>query len=583
MLDLNPTLRDSMRTKCCALYGEARGHTCFTRLMALLETFRAEHPELQRPVDPAARLSQRDAILITYGGSLRAEGEPPLQTLHRFLRRYLSGAISAVHILPFFPYSSDDGFSVIDYTAVDPALGTWDDVRRLGQDFDLMFDLVINHVSAQSEWFRRFKTGDPAYEDFFIRVDPATDLSAVVRPRTLPLLTPVETVRGVEYVWTTFSEDQIDLNFANPDVLLRIVEVLLFYVQQGMTYLRLDAIAYLWKRIGTPCIHLEQTHTVVRLFRDIFDAVAPHVIMITETNVPHEENISYFGSGWDEAQMVYQFPLPPLTLHAFVTGDATVLSRWAAGLTPPSPATTFFNFTASHDGIGVRPLEGILPTTEIDRLVERAQRHGGAVSYRTNSDGSQSPYELNINYFDALSDPRGGEPIERQVARFLASQAIQLALAGVPGIYIHSVLGSRNWNEGVAQTGRLRTINREALQAAAVERELADPTSRRAQVFSGYRRLLEVRTNESAFHPNGTQQVLDLHPALFGLLRTAPDGREQIAALHNVSAQDITVSLRGAVEGAAGGWRDLFSGETPGPDAPVTLAPYQVRWLKAQP
>lgn len=194
-----------------------------------------------------------------------------------------------------------------------------------------MFDLVINHVSAHSEWFRRFKAGDPAYADFFIRVDPGADLSAVVRPRTLPLLTPVETARGVEHVWTTFSDDQIDLNFANPDVLLRMVEVLLFYVRQGMTFLRLDAIAYLWKQIGTGCIHLGQTHTVVRLLRDVFDAVAPQVAIITETNVPHEENISYFGNGWDEAQLVYQFPLPPLTLHAFATGDATHLSRWAAG------------------------------------------------------------------------------------------------------------------------------------------------------------------------------------------------------------------------------------------------------------
>ena len=574
MSDLNPSMRD----KCRALYGEARGDACYTRLVALLDAFRAQH-EPPQPVDPAARLSQRDVLLITYGGSLNAPGEPPLQTLRRFSCEHLQGAISAVHILPFFPYSSDDGFAVIDYTAVDPALGTWDDVRRLGETFDLMFDLVINHVSSQSEWFQRFKAGDPAYEDFFIRVDPATDLSAVVRPRTLPLLTPVETARGLEHVWTTFSNDQIDLNFANPDVLLRMVEVLLFYVRQGMTFVRLDAIAYLWKRIGTSCIHLEATHIVVRLLRDIFDAVAPQVAIITETNVPHEENISYFGDGWNEAQLVYQFPLPPLTLHAIASGDATVLSRWAAGLKCPSPATTFFNFTASHDGIGVRPLEGILPRAEIDRLVARVQRHGGAVSYKTNRDGSQSPYELNINYFDALSDPDGGEPVERQVHRFLVSQAILLALAGVPGIYIHSLLGSRNWHEGVRQTGRPRSINREPLAAGEVGRALADPESLRAQVFYGYRRLIETRAAEPAFHPGGAQQVLDLHPALFALLRTSPDGQERIAALHNVSGESARASLRGL--GGAGGWRDLLTGEAFGVDAAIPLAPYQVRWLKA--
>lgn len=574
MSDLNSSMRD----KCRALYGEARGDDCYARLMALLDAFRAENPPAE-PVDPARRLSERDVMLITYGGSLNAPGEPPLQTLYRFLCDHLQGVISAVHILPFFPYSSDDGFSVIDYTAVNPALGTWDDVRRLGETFDLMFDLVINHVSSQSEWFQRFKAGDPAYEDFFIRVDPATDLSAVVRPRTLPLLTPVETARGVEHVWTTFSDDQIDLNFANPDVLLRMVEVLLFYVRQGMTFLRLDAIAYLWKRIGTSCIHLDETHIVVRLFRDIFDAVAPHVTIITETNVPHAENISYFGDGWNEAQLVYQFPLPPLALHAIATGDATTLSRWAADLKCPSPATTFFNFTASHDGIGVRPVEGILPRAEIDRLVERAQQHGGAVSYKANPDGSQSPYELNINYFDALSDPNGGEPLERQVSRFLVSQAIQLALAGVPGIYIHSLLGSRNWNEGVRQTGRLRTINREPLSAPDVERALADPESLRAQVFTGYRRLIETRAAHPAFHPGGEQQVLSLHPALFSLLRTSPDGAERIAALHNVSDGTVRASLR-AIDGA-GGWRDLLSGEEFRADEEIALAPYQVRWMKS--
>jgi len=577
--------RQRMREKCRALYGTPRGDDCFAHLSALLDAFRAETPPA--PVDPAARVSERDVMLITYGGSLTsgppdAPDEPPLRTLHRFLSRHLTGTISAVHILPFFPYSSDDGFSVIDYTAVDPALGTWDDVRRLGQDFDLMFDLVINHVSARSAWFQGFMAGDPAYADFFILVDPAADLSSVVRPRTLPLLTPVRTARGVEHVWTTFSQDQIDLNFANPAVLLRMVEVLLFYIRQGMTFLRLDAIAYLWKRVGSACIHLDETHTVVRLLRDIFDFVAPQVAIITETNVPHEENVSYFGSGWDEAQLVYQFTLPPLALHAIATGDASELSRWASGLTRPSPATTFFNFTASHDGIGVRPLEGILPRAEIDRLVERVERHGGAVSYKTNPDGSQSPYELNINYFDALSDPQGGEPLERQVARFLVSQAIQLALAGVPGIYIHSLLGSRNWNAGVAQTGRLRSINRERLAVSEIERALADPASRRARVFVGYRRLLAARTAEPAFHPGGGQRVLALGPGIFGLLRTSPEGGERIAALHNVRDAALSVSLGAIGDVPARGWCDLLPGETVEGGASVALAPYQVRWLKGR-
>ncbi len=574
---------EAMLDKLVFLYGQDRGRVCHARLMQMLDEFRTRHPELsQKAVDPVERITERDVMLITYGDSLQEPGTPPLRVLHKFLNDHLAGVISAVHILPFFPYSSDDGFSVIDYKAVNPALGTWDDVVRLSRDFKLMFDAVINHVSAQNEWFEAFKAGSPAFQDFFIAVDPATDLSSVVRPRSLPLLTPVQTQRGEVHVWTTFSEDQIDLNYAHDDVLLKVVDVLLFYISQGMSFVRLDAIAYLWKRVGTSSIHLQETHTVVKLLRDILDYVAPHVSIITETNVPHAENVSYFGDGTNEAQLVYQFTLPPLTLHAFAEGDATVLSQWAAGLEKASDQTTFFNFTASHDGIGVRPAEGILSDAQIGALVERARAHGGAVSYKTNGDGTQSPYELNINYFDALSNPQGDEPLETQVKRFIASQAILVAFVGMPGIYIHSLLGSRSWHEGVGQTGRARTINREKLQVRDVEAALNDPHSLRYQVFHAYRDLIARRIREKAFHPNASQRVLDLHPALFALLRTSTDSREQVVALHNVANREVPLDLRRMpVEGATR-FLDLITGQIMNADSSITVAPYQVLWLKAQ-
>lgn len=519
-------------------------------------------------------------MLITYGDTLTALGEPPLQTLHRFLQARFMGVISAVHILPFFPFSSDDGFSVIDYTAVNAALGSWEHIQRIGQDFDLMFDAVINHISARSAWFERFKAGDPAYRDFFITVPPDTDLSEVVRPRSLPLLTEVETASGPQHVWTTFSDDQIDLNYASADVLLRIVDVLLFYISQGMSFIRLDAIAYLWKEVGTSSIHLWQTHTVVKLFRDILDHVAPHVAIITETNVPHAENVSYFGDGTDEAQLVYQFSLPPLVLHAFAHGDATVLSEWAAGIETTSGQTTFFNFTASHDGIGVRPAEGILSSADIAALGERAKAHGGAVSYKTNSDGTQSPYELNINYFDALSNPNSDEPLDLQVRRFIASQAIQLAFMGMPGIYIHSLLGSRSWSAGVQQNGHNRAINREKLRMEQVAAALDDPESLRGQVFTAYTGLIRTRIRERAFHPNAAQAVLNLDSRVFALLRTAPGREERILALHNVANETAAVTLTDPALPAAGTMRDLISGAHVELGAMVQLAPYQVMWLK---
>ncbi len=329
------------------LYPE-QGKYIAEKLLEQLEAFIREHPALQKTTrQHHDNIDEKDAILITYGDQVQGTDEPPLRALAAFLTSRLSQVISGVHILPFFPYSSDDGFSVTDYRRVDPSLGSWQDIEHIGQEFRLMFDAVINHISRESDWFINFQQGDPLFQDYFMTIDPNADLSQVVRPRPLPLLTPVETKNGVQHVWTTFSEDQIDLNYANPRVLLEIVDLLLFYVAKGAEIIRLDAIAYLWKEIGTSCIHLPQTHQVVKLFRAVLDLVAPGVLLITETNVPHAENVSYFGKPLpekdqtDEAQLVYQFPLAPLILHTFRTGDASKLTRWAASLQTPSPGTTF--------------------------------------------------------------------------------------------------------------------------------------------------------------------------------------------------------------------------------------------------
>ncbi|MGB5736517.1 MAG: sugar phosphorylase, partial [Thiohalocapsa sp.] len=409
-----------------------------------------------------ARWDQRDAVLICYGdmiraGGIDADGEPPLETLRRFLNERIGDALSAVHVLPFFPYSSDDGFSVIDYRAVDPELGSWHDIQKLGEDYRLMLDLVINHVSSQSHWFRAYCNGMAPERHYFIEVEPEADLSAVTRPRSSPLLRSVQTPYGKRWVWCTFSHDQVDVDFTNPDVLFEFLDILLFYVHNGAQIVRLDAIAYLWKEIGTSCVHLPQTHEVVKLLRDVLEMLQPGLVLLTETNVPHAENVSYFGAG-DEAHMVYQFSLPPLLLHALSTGNAAYLTHWAANLAPPPAGCTYFNFTASHDGIGVRPLEGLLPQDEFDALVAGVEQRGGLVSRRSNPDGSTTPYELNITYFDAVGVP--GD-LAASVARFLCAQTIAMSLQGVPGIYFNSLLGASNNLAGVEQTGRARTINRQ--------------------------------------------------------------------------------------------------------------------------
>ncbi len=544
------------------LYGGSISARLLERTRQLLREYR---PRIKPQFNG---LTERDSILITYGDQVQSANEKPLQTLKTFCDAHLSGMISGIHILPFYPWTSDDGFSVVDYRQIDLALGTWDDVSSM-QNFRLMFDGVINHISSKSDWFQRFLQDDPHYKDYFITVEGEPDLSQVVRPRTLPLLTSFKTPSGEKKVWTTFSADQIDLNFNNPEILLEILDILLLYAERGATFIRLDAIAYLWKEIGTTCIHLPQTHAVVKFLRAALNEAAPHVQLITETNVPHSDNISYFGDGTNEAQLVYNFALPPLTLHAFHTGDARILSDWARTLTLPSDKTTFFNFLASHDGIGLNPARGILSNADFEMLVNKTLEHGGLISYKHNADGTQSPYEMNINYFDALSNPAllkaagaGFETLDLQINRFIAAQAIMLSIIGVPGIYFHSLFGSRGWIEGVKQTGRNRTINREKLQFDELQNQFVDETSLRSKVFSKFSQLLKTRSSSSAFHPHGTQVIHDLHPAVFVVERISPDRLSRMLCLHNVSQKAVSFSVN---------------------KNQIALEPYQILWLKNNP
>lgn len=526
---------------------------------------------------------QGDAVLIAYGDHVRQAGQRPLRTLREFLvEQDLGSLFSTLHLLPFFPASSDDGFSVIDYRAVDPALGDWDDIRDLGHTLDLMFDLVLNHVSQQSDWFQQYRQGREPYVHYFHEVDPAADLSAVARPRSLPLLTACETSRGQRHVWTTFSADQVDLNFDEPHVLLELAAVLLEYVRRGARIIRLDAVAYVGKRLGTSCIHLPQAHAVVKFFRALLARAAPRVLLLTETNVPHAENIRYFGDG-DEAHLVYQFSLPPLLLDAWLNEDAGPLVRWLVALAPAPPGTTFFNFTASHDGIGVRPLEGLVSGERFQRLIGAIRARGGRVSTRRGPGGSDLPYELNITYFDALADPASPD-LPRQVRRFLASQALMVALRGIPGVYFSSLFGAENDAQGVQQSGLARRINRHKFARGELAQTLAQPDHRHAQVLAGYRQLLATRRRQPAFHPDGPQQVCAaVPPWLVAVLRTSPDGRQRILVLVNVSdrLRSWDLSTWESVEAfASRPARDLLSGRVWPSATRGELEPCQTLWLE---
>ena len=523
--------------------------------------------------------SQNEVLVITYGDSIVKSGEKPLATLHQFLGTYFADTITGLHILPFCPYSSDDGFSVIDYLQVNPELGNWEDVKAIAKDFDLMADLVLNHISSQSDWFKQFKQGKEPGKNYFITADPNEDLSQVVRPRNTPLLVATETPEGTKHVWATFSADQIDVNFANPDVLIEFLEIVLFYVTQGAKYIRLDAVGFLWKEIGTSCMHLPQTHAIIKLLREFTQAIDPDVALITETNVPNRENLSYFGNR-DEAHMIYNFSLPPLLLNALMQGKSDYLKTWMMSMPPARNGCAYFNFTASHDGIGMRPAEGLLTDTEYNTLLATMQRFGGKISMRTKPDGTESPYEINITWFDALKGTVKGED-EWQVDRFLCSLTIMMSIEGIPAFYIHNLLATPNDYEGLAKTGRNRSINRHRWDYDKLNARLQDPHSDQSIILKEMSRRIQIRRRQPAFHPNATQYTIHpLNKALFVFWRQSIDRDQSIFCVNNLSDSPQELLLTDINLICVDPWQDLLSDLViEDINNKVMLQPYQCVWI----
>jgi len=533
---------------------------------------------------------ESDAIVITYGDSILRDGEWPLHTLHDFLRRELRGVVSGVHILPFYPYSSDDGFSVINYVEVNPSLGDWQDVSAIARDFDLMADLVINHCSSRSLWFENFKQRRDPGQDYFVEVDPSVDLSAVVRPRTSPLLSEVQTLDGKRHVWCTFSHDQVDLNFENPKVLQEFIKIIRYYLDMGVKIFRLDAVAFLWKIPGTSSLNLEQTHEAVRLLRSLIEHAVPDAIIITETNIPLRENLAYFGNA-NEAHMVYNFSLPPLLINTLVTGSSRALKTWMMGMPAAQDGTTYFNFIASHDGIGLRPAEGLLDDEEIKALVGVMQKSGGRVSWRALANGENRPYEINISLFDAmrrrLDGSHGGDGEDGyQEQRFICAHALMLAVQGVPAFYIHSLLATENDENRVLHTSHNRAINRHQWSADNLEEQLAT-TSHHARIFAVLKELIKLRAKQPAFHPNAAQYPLHLGDHVFGLRRechTEGSAGQSLLAIYNISACAQTLAMSSLNLDADKHWRELLSDTDIHPEAgDIVLPPYAYCWLASRP
>ncbi len=563
-----------IRKRLVALYGLEEGDILLDRFFHMIGRYGVG---ANRSTATSKAVSEKDAVLITYADMVQKEGAHPLSTLREFCTARLKGAFSAIHILPFYPWTSDDGFSVVDYREVDKRYGNWDDISRFSKEFELMFDLVLNHCSSKSPWFREYISGVEPGSNYILEGDEKADLSAVVRPRATPLLTPYQTRGGERHVWTTFSADQVDLDWTSSDLLFEFLDIIMFYASLGCRILRLDAVAFLWKELGTNCLHLPKTHQVIKLIRNFIEVVAPEVLILTETNVPHPENISYFGKG-DEAHAVYQFSLPPLLLHGLLRGTAGHVTNWAANLDPPPKGCHFLNFTASHDGIGVRPLEGILPTEEILALAEDIRKNGGFVSMRNMVDGTEFPYELNTTYYGALSDKKDFELGKK---RFLCSQAIALAMKGIPAVYFHSLCATPNYTEGVKETGHNRTINRRKWGSEELENLLDNEEGNSGEIFEWYTRVLRKRASCPAFHPDAGQTVLDFGDEVFAFERKSIDGSQTLLCLFNFLSIEAKIDQQEilSVYFPDGQVKDLISGGEFSIKDSFALRPYQSLWL----
>ena len=593
LFEVPPDAREKMFSRLRFLYGEDEAKATMPELERLLKVHYAhktpEMIEAEKNFDPKERFTEKDLILITYGDVLHGGEESPLATLHKIVNTYNDGAMNTLHILPFFPYSSDRGFSIKDFSSVDPRLGTWEDIRSISSQYQLMFDGVLNHASAESKMFKEFLNGHQFYKEFFIHYNSPDDLtpdqrSKIFRPRTSDILTKFQTIDGPRYVWTTFSADQIDLNFRNPAVLMRIIEGLLFYVRQGANMLRLDAVTYIWAEPGTECVHLPQTHEVVKLLRDVINTVAPGVAIITETNVPHEDNISYFGNGHDQAHMVYNFALPPMVLHTFYRGDTTAITRWAQTLKNPSNTATFFNMLDTHDGVGLMGVKGILPQEDIDFIVQSANERGGLISYKMTADRTEEPYEINSTWWSAINGDDGEEDLILQVKRYSASRSIPLVIQGVPAAYVHGLLGTLNDHNLAKKTGVNRDVNRGTVDIKSLAEGFSDPHSKNSLLRKDNTGLRLIHTRQRAFHPHGDQRVLMISPAVFVVFRTSPEGDQHILAMTNVTNNTCSIEiLLSELTVEETRWFDLVNKKewnAENKKLSIKFEPYDVVWLK---
>ena len=479
-------------------------------------------------------------VLITYPDAIYRKDESTLKTLAEFIKNRLGGLSSVIHVLPFLPSTSDGGFSVSNHEKIEENFGDWNDLKNLAITHKVMADLVLNHVSASHPWVHQFlKTEEPG-SSYIVAPSQIDIWEEVIRPRNSSLFTNVKTDKGFKNVWTTFGPDQIDVDWRNPYIFLEFLKLLVRYINNGSEWIRLDAIAFIWKEPHTTCLHLDPVHLIVKLLNKCLKIIKPSAVLITETNVPEDENLSYLTDG-DEANLAYNFTLPPLLLEAIYTGQTDLLNNWLSNWNELPTCTSLLNFTSSHDGIGLRALEGIMENNRVHNLLVESEKRGGLVSHRRMSNGKDQPYELNISWWSAMSHI-GSDITLLQFERFLLSQVFTLSLKGVPAFYLPSILASPNDLDTFRKTGQRRDLNREKFEANKLIDLLKNFDSPASKNISYLSHIVKVRSRLRAFHPEACMKCIstDIDNCI---IFQRGSGEDRVYVICNMSEKCLNIKL----------------------------------------
>ena len=520
-------------------------------------------------------LSEKTSALICYGDSLLNNNkEKTIKIFRKFYKKNLDKFFEIIHFLPFYPSSSDSGFAVKDHYQVDKKLGDWSDIYKQSKTTNIMADIVINHASSKGLWFKNFLANKSPGKDYFLTVSKKFDISKVIRPRENKLLKRISIFKKNNLLWRTFSDDQIDLNFKSPKVLLRFIKIIINLANNGVTIFRLDAIAYLWKKSGSKCVNLKETHEIIRLFRLVCNSLKCKPIIITETNLPEKENLSYFGVKNNESHWIYNFSLPPLLIHSFLFEDSIYLNKWSKNLPMTKIGNNYLNFIASHDGIGMRPVEGYLNKDNLSKLFKRLKKNGGQLSYRKVRGSSKKVYEANITLFNAFQKTDYDKKGKYFLERYISAHAIMIAFEGIPAIYFNSIFGTSNDEYKYIISGNKRDLNRYKWNKNRLEKLLNDKTSKQNIFYQKIMNLIYIKKKNKAFHPNAKRENLNMGRKIFCFKRTSLDKKQIIYNITNLSSKPQKLNFNDKFKK----YKNLLG--RPNINHLFELKPHQTLWLK---